>query len=50
MQNYAYIDVHSPNNIRVDRLLQSVDEFYEVYGIEKNDGMYVPSEERVRIW
>lgn len=50
LQNYAYIDVHSPNNIRVDRVLQSVDEFYEVYGIGKNDGMYVPSEERVRIW
>lgn len=50
LQNRAFTDVHSPNNVRVDRVLQSSDKFFEVYGIDENDGMYVPKEGRVRIW
>lgn len=43
-------DTHSPGGIRVNRVLQSIDKFYEVYGITESDGMYVPKEERVSIW
>ena len=47
---YSYNDVHGPSNVRVDRVLQSVDKFYEIYGITEKDGMWVAPEDRVRIW
>ena len=50
LQNMVYEDVHSPGKVRVDRVLQSLDKFYEVYEIGENDGMYVPPEERAGIW
>ncbi len=46
----AVSDVHSPDVLRVNRFLQSVDEFYEIYGIEPGDGMYIAPENRARIW
>lgn len=49
-QYAANVDTHSPSNIRVNRVLQSVDQFYEVYDIEPGDGMYVAPEDRTRIW
>ena len=50
LQMSAYDDVHSPSNVRVDRVLQCIDKFYEVYGITQSDGMWVAPQERVRIW
>ena len=49
-QYYAEIDPHSAEPVRVDRVLQSTDKFYEVFEIEEDDGMYVPPKERVHIW
>ena len=46
----SYLDTHSPSRVRVDRVLQSTDKFYDVYGITEGDGMYVAPEDRVRIW
>lgn len=43
-------DTHSPDKIRVNAVLSSIDEFYEVYDISKNDLMYVEKENRVGIW
>lgn len=43
-------DVHSWRNIRVNRNLQSIPEFYAAYDIQPGDGMYLAPEERVRIW
>ena len=50
VQYYAENDTHSADAIRVDRVLQSTDKFYEVFGIKEGDGMYVLPEERVHIW
>ncbi|MCH5212842.1 MAG: S-layer homology domain-containing protein [Oscillospiraceae bacterium] len=49
-QFMAINDVHSFPSIRVNRVLQSIDRFYEVYSITERDGMYVPPEERVHFW
>ncbi len=46
----AVSDYHSLDNIRVNRLLSSFDEFYETYGITEGDGMWVDPEDRVSIW
>ena len=43
-------DVHSPAEIRVNAVLSSVDAFYTAYDITENDGMYLPPEQRVRVW
>lgn len=50
MQNLAAIDTHSLSSIRTNRVLQSCDKFYEVYGITEKDGMWVAPEDRVSIW
>lgn len=43
-------DPHSLSVARINRVLSSMDMFYETYGITENDGMYVPPEERVGVW
>lgn len=43
-------DVHSLNKVRVNAVLPLFEQFYEVYGITKNDAMYVAPEDRVQIW
>lgn len=44
------MDTHSPNKIRVNAVLSSCDEFYEVYHVKEKDGMYIAPEDRVGIW
>ena len=44
------MDVHAPDKLRGNRALQSLDQFYEAFGIQDGDGMYLPEEARVRIW
>ena len=50
LQMLSYMDVHSSSRVRVDRVLQSTDKFYDVYGITEGDGMYIAPEDRARIW
>lgn len=46
----SLIDTHSINEIRVNGVLSSSDKFNEVYNISSDDLMYIPKEERVKIW
>lgn len=46
----AEADEHSPSNLRVNRVLSNFQEFYDTYGINEGDGMYVPVDERINIW
>lgn len=43
-------DVHSQNKIRVNAILPLFEQFYDIFGITKNDAMYVAPEDRVHIW
>ena len=43
-------DVHSPAEARVNAVVASMDEFYEVYDIKEGDKMYVAPENRVKVW
>ncbi len=47
---YAIADTHAPDKLRVNLVLQSLDKFYETFDIKPGDGMYLPKEERVRVW
>lgn len=46
----SQIDVHSSGKIRVNRVLVNFPEFYEAFDIKEGDGMYVPKEERIKVW
>ena len=47
---YATLDVHAPDKLRVNRVLQSLDEFYTTFEITEGDGMWLAPENRVSIW
>ena len=43
-------DVHSPNRIRVMAALPLVDTWYEAFGIQPSDKMFIPKEKRALVW
>ncbi len=43
-------DGHPPSPYRAFAALQHVDAFYETFGIEEGDPMWLPPEKRVRAW
>jgi putative endopeptidase len=43
-------DEHSPRQFRVIGPTRNLDQWYEAYGIQPGDKMYLPPNERVRIW
>ena len=44
------IDPHSPTKFRANGAAVNVTEFYEAFNVKEGDGMYLPPEERVKIW
>lgn len=49
-QYMARTDVHAPDKLRGSLVLQNFDQFYEAFGITKEDGMWLAPEDRVVIW
>lgn len=43
-------DPHSPPQYRVNGVVRNVPEFYEVFDVAETDDLYLPPEERVKIW
>ena len=43
-------DVHSPEFLRVNGPLANIPEFYKAFGVKPGDPMYLPENQRVRIW
>ncbi len=50
LRNQIKTDPHSPGRYRATEPLKNIDAFYEAFGIEEGDPMYVAPENRVRIW
>ncbi|MDV7718357.1 M13 family peptidase [Pediococcus ethanolidurans] len=44
------IDVHAPAKLRANVQVKNFDEFYETFGVQPGDGMYLKPEKRVQIW
>jgi predicted metalloendopeptidase len=44
------IDPHSPDEFRVNQIVKNMDEFVESFDVKPGDGMYLPPEDRVKIW
>jgi putative endopeptidase len=43
-------DPHSPARFRVNGPLRNVDAWYQAFGVKPGDAMYLPPEQRARIW
>jgi putative endopeptidase len=43
-------DPHSPDRVRVIAPLRNVDAWYEAFNIQPTDPMFIPPDQRVRIW
>lgn len=43
-------DPHSPAVFRVNGILRNIDAWYDAFGVVKQSRLYLPPEERVRIW
>ncbi|GGB77146.1 M13 family metallopeptidase [Henriciella pelagia] len=43
-------DPHSPPVYRVNGVVRNLDEWYEAFGVTPDDELYLPPEERIRIW
>ena len=44
------VDTHLPNEIRVNQIVNQMDEFYEVYEVPEDGECFVPEEERLEVW
>ena len=43
-------DTHPLPYLRVNAVVQQFEEFYQTYGVEKGDGMYLAPEDRLEVW
>lgn len=43
-------DPHSPPRFRVNGVVRNVDAWYDAFGVTEDNELYLPPEERVRIW
>ena len=43
-------DPHSPGEFRVNGIVRNVDAWYDAFGIEPKDRLYLAPQDRVRIW
>ena len=44
------VDPHSPSEYRVNGVVRNIDAFYDAFDVDETNDMYLPPEERVRIW
>lgn len=44
------IDPHSPNEFRCNGVVRNLDSFVEAFDVREGDALYLPPEQRVRIW
>jgi len=50
LRNQIASDPHSPNKFRVNGVVRNIPEFYEAFGIQPTDSLYLAPEKRVKIW
>lgn len=43
-------DPHSPAEFRVNGVVRNFDEWYEAFDVSEDNALYLPPEERIRIW
>ena len=48
--NQIRVGPHSPPEFRINGVVRNIDAWYEAFGVQPGDALYLPKEERVRIW
>lgn len=43
-------DPHSPTEFRTNGVVRNLDEWYEAFDVQPGDALYLPPEQRIRIW
>lgn len=43
-------DPHSPSKFRVNGVVRNFDEWYDAFNVRSSDELYLPPEDRIRIW
>ena len=49
-RNQLLTDPHSPSEYRANGIVRNFDEWYEAFNVSQDDELYLPPEERIRIW
>ena len=49
-RQYLITDPHSPARYRVNGIVRNFDEWYKAFDVKPGDDLYLPPQERVRIW
>jgi predicted metalloendopeptidase len=44
------VDPHSPSEYRTNGVVRNMPEFIEAFNVKEGDGLYLPPEQRVKIW
>jgi putative endopeptidase len=44
------VDPHSPPEFRCNQIVRNLDEFYDAFGVESSDALWLDPRERVTIW
>ncbi|HEY9218041.1 MAG TPA: M13-type metalloendopeptidase, partial [Phenylobacterium sp.] len=50
MRQQLVADPHSPPQARVNAPMRNIDAWYQAFGVKPGDKLYIPPEQRVRIW
>ena len=50
MRNRVATDPHSPAEFRVNGPVPNMPEFHAAFDVKEGDALYLPPEERVKIW
>jgi putative endopeptidase len=50
LRNQVMTDPHSPSEFRVNGVVRNVDAWYAAFGVKPGDKLYLPPEQRVKIW
>ncbi len=49
-ENTILGDSHPMRYLRINLIVSQFEEFYETYGVQEGDGMYISPEDRIRVW
>ena len=47
---YLSVDQHSPAEFRCNQIVRNIPQFYQAFQVVEGDDMWLPEEQRVRIW
>ncbi|GAA1843266.1 M13 family metallopeptidase [Microlunatus capsulatus] len=50
VQQRLATDPHSPNEFRCNQIVKNVDAFHTAFGVTEDDGLWMPEDQRVKIW